>query len=296
MNDIETIKKIETYCNIKFSIIENSDLEELEKLNSCLIDEYNNVIGLHIYDIDIIPMNLILELNNLKHLKLNNLYFDEKHYALFSKLNYLVSFGISGNTFSNSILPWLLKLNITKLSIFDTLIDDINPLSKLINLKSLSISRNDILDYTPISKLVTLEYLDLSNSIIKDYYFMKDLNKLKELNLSFNKYRDYSTIPYIENLKKIDFSQNEFGSFTFFNKLKQVEELNISYYHGGDFPTDFEFISGMKSLKIIYAFNSGFLSYKGIEKLNNLRELWVNIENVETNSLLTQLPNLKIYN
>jgi len=99
---------------------------------------------------------------------------------------------------------------IIALSLTDSQIDDLSPVSGLRQLQVMEFDNNQVTDLTPLSGLTNLVSLNLANNQITDLTPLKKLGKLTELNLSNNQITDLMPLqtPALEGLKELNLKNN----------------------------------------------------------------------------------------
>jgi hypothetical protein len=165
-------------------------------------------------------------------------------------------------------------LKVEKLNLFYD-IRNLEGIKYLTNLKELSIYNTKyIKNIDQIKLLHNLEHLEIGGCTFKKIGFIKNLSKLNELELSYVKIDNDYIIPNIKNLKEITLEGIKQKNLSFLNNNTQIESIDLN--------------------------GCGFKSYKGIEKIHNLKKFKftgksLKSEEIEYINKLNTINNITIY-
>jgi Leucine-rich repeat (LRR) protein len=181
MSKPQEIIEIEQELGIE---LEETTLELLQKLNSYVLNNNKEVIGLRIVHNKISHATF----RNLKSLTYLNLEGNEK-LKDFSFISYLT--------------------NLTNLSLRFCNIKDIPQLQDLVNLQVLDLKWNKIKDISALKELNILQELNLQDNQVTDISPLLSLKKLQKINLSGNKIEKLpKEIAFLPNLVQLDLTNN----------------------------------------------------------------------------------------
>ena len=259
--------------NISYRYLTNEDIEKL-------LIEIRNIKSLKVSNIyeNVTPL---LELTKLKELKVNG----HVNLSFLSELKYLEKLYIEGGN-----------------------INDVTIFSDLINLKELTLEDISIKDFFSLSSCVSLSGL-------------KHLEKLYIR--GFCSAIDLTTISRLANLRELKFYHTCLKDFSFISKLKQLEKLHIieenqHLFDSERYTLDLAYVSQLTNLKEIYLHdeNNAVLipslaklkhlkvfrlcvdtqDYSFLLALENLKELGLYISKKKNLQILSKLKHLEVLN
>ena len=114
--------------------------------------------------------------------------------------------------------------HLTELSLIQTSISDISPVSALSNLTRLELSGDSVSDISPVSVLSNLTQLDLIGTAISDISPVSALSHLTQLKLSGTSISDISPLVSLPNLTKLVLERTNVRDFS---PLKGLTNLHI---------------------------------------------------------------------
>ena len=224
LNNITDISPLSGLTNLdRLSIGQNNitDISPLARLT--------NLKSLSVGDANISDLSVVAGLTNLRDLSLLAAHVQDEDLSLLSGLSNLTSLGLSHNRISD-ISPLAELTGLTRLWLWDNLIEDISALSgltgmtflslgknnvsdisalaHLINLTELYLNDNKITDVSPLEGLTNLTFLDLALNNVEDISALSGLSKLMELNLAGNRITDTSALSGLTNLRNLDLRGN----------------------------------------------------------------------------------------
>jgi len=149
----------------------------------------------------------IHQLTYLRRLNLGRRYHDEAGKYQFS-VNRLES-----NDFSILPLPRLRFRLLVSLSLSDTPVSDLTPLSGLTSLQSLTCSDTSVSDLTPLSGLTSLQSLYCSSTSVSDLAPLSGLTSLQSLDCSHTSVNDLTPLTGLTSLTKLNASRCALDEF-----------------------------------------------------------------------------------
>ena len=206
---------------------------------------------------------------------------DEKgEYVFNGVLKEIRSITITENdNISNEDFKLLTELltNLSHISIDNSKITDISPISELNNLQALQIYNNpSINNFYLLGNVKQLLSLELKNDGITDISFISGLNKISYLDLSDNYINDISPIVSIDKLYTLRLNNNNISDVSI------LKDMNIeSIYLSGNIG-----ITGYGELSNAVLID---ISNCGLDNIEDMRPGYINI----SNNNITTLPNLK---
>ncbi|CAL6002270.1 leucine-rich_repeat domain-containing protein [Hexamita inflata] len=195
--DIQTLKiYIRNDMHVNNIKLRSNTIKELNLGNQRIIIE-NKLLNLQVDDLELENLEvLILEKNKLVNDQLYNL-------AKFKKLHTL---NVSSNNVDLTHIHSVTSL--TKLSMQNCEVTDINQISSLVNLEDLDLSKNTDLDLSPLCNLKSLTKLFINNCDLKNTDQIVQLTTLEVLNISFNLLKNIHSICKLVQLRELDISWN----------------------------------------------------------------------------------------
>ncbi|MBC8320964.1 MAG: hypothetical protein H8E34_09600 [Bacteroidetes bacterium] len=113
----------------------------------------------------------------------------------------LKSIVITNNMSINNLTPLHIFVHLEQLTITNTSITDISPITSLAGIKKLNISKNPIYELGSIYNLIGLEELIIENTSVEDLEPISSLEYLVLLNIAGTKVK---SIKYLQNLTKLE--------------------------------------------------------------------------------------------
>ncbi len=260
--NINTLEPIEQLVNLEavdcsYSFIKDlSSLTKLPKLRELNIG-YTNVK-------DLSPIASAANLRKLtcSGLKINNL----EEIANLTQLEELDLFETEMKDGYQSVAAFV---NLKSLSVDDTQILDLAPISGLKNLEKLAFSNTKITDISPVSSLKNLKSLVMSNTKVTDLAPLKKLKQLVYLNINENKVSDLSSLKKLKKMEVMYFSNTLVGDLQPLAKMKSLKEITLSQTK----VTTLDHLAGMK-LKVIIFTDTGIFTLKPLESVNSLNVMY----------------------
>ncbi|CAL6081181.1 leucine-rich_repeat domain-containing protein [Hexamita inflata] len=261
--------------SLKF--MENFDIREL-KLSFC-----NNIIpklnSKTIKQLDIICCKVLnVEQLDLVNLEVLQLFEDEKHVSTqqtqitqlvqsivekYSNLKELCLEGFKGIEIS----PLSQKIKLTKLTLVDCNLKNIDALKLLINLKELLLVYNKEIDITPLQFLNQLTSINLACCALINVNVLKSLVNLKQLFLQGNSLIDITSLQYLKTLSILDLRQCQLQNIDTLKPLISLVDLYIS----ANQIVYLQPLGALKKLTRLHCDQNKIIDFQIIEKLPNFK-------------------------
>ena len=193
-HDIRSLRGLEYAVNLKFLVIDRSQVSDL-----MLLAELKNLEYLAIVRSEISDLTPLAELKNLRELKLRE------------------------NRITD-ITPLAGLVNLELLVLTQNQIVEITPLAGLINLRRLQLNHNQIENISPLRGLVNLQHLQLQHNQIVDISPLRGLLSLKVLNLGDNPIIDLTPIYGLVGIEALEIQEIpiDFKELQILNPLDRV--------------------------------------------------------------------------
>lgn len=189
LNDIFLIKNIK---KLEYLDLSDNNIKDISFICNIKTLKYLNLSGNPIKNIDYI--------NDIRSLERINLERTDCEVPNLSNPDKIISFGLPQNCFDLEFLNRYKNLKeITLPSCLKTL-EVIKEFKNLHNVESLSINNSKVSDLTPLSNLKRLKKLDLFDNNLDDISPIYNLKELISINVGINKISDISCIESLINL------------------------------------------------------------------------------------------------
>ena len=196
-HDIRSLKGLEYAVNLKFLVIDTSQVSDLTPLAGL-----ENLEFLSIFRSEVSDLTPLAGLKNLWVLKL----FE--------------------NPISD-ISPLAGLIELQELRLGSSLISDLTPLANLQNLRVLRLQGDQISDVSPLSGLIGLQELRLGSSLISDLTPLANLQNLKVLSLQGDQISDVSPLAGLVGLQELILESTAISDFTPLVSLTNLKTLVI---------------------------------------------------------------------
>ncbi len=174
----------------------------------------------------------------------------------------------------------------------DTMVTDLEPLTKLSGLTSLNLSNTQVTDLMPLRNLNALERLNISETRVSILDPLKYCNYIKELNLSNTAITNISILASYPALEALDISSTGISDLTPLTELTNLRELQMNQTKVKDLTP----LAGLKNLTLLDFSNTPVTSLDALKGLDALKSVTFNNTNVNSLEPLSALPSLgKIY-
>ncbi len=180
--------------------------------------------------------------------------------------------------------------NLSSLTIKGYSLLDITPLSTL-PLKALTLNDSQITNISPLSKMFTLTSLNLSHNPIDNILPLSPLAQLEEVNISFTPVRDISPLEKLNQLTSLNLCATQTTDFSPLASLEQLEKLIISHVQ----IKDFSFLTGLINLIHLELRSTGFYDLAYINSpLLTVLDVSLNYNYLTNISRLSDFPQLEV--
>lgn len=230
--------------------------------------------------------------------------FGDDGYVSYDELKQLTSIDIRENmmrtaNYVSDLSGLEYAINLSRLTIFDTRVTDLTPISNLKQLTLLDIEGNGITDLaalsnmkqlinlyigeskvtdlSPLCKLTQLANLSINNLDVEDISYLKNLVNLTSLDLSNTKISDCSAIANMDKLKQLTISDSNVSNLSFAKNLKNLVDLRADNTKISDV-TQLSSLLNLKYLSLNGC--NGLTSIKSLAAASKLKVLWISDTNV----------------
>ncbi|MCX6252816.1 MAG: hypothetical protein NTX61_18940 [Bacteroidetes bacterium] len=187
----------------------------------------------------------------------------------------------------NRIFPLL--LGIVNLKVIDisgnSILSDLEPLSKMSSLKEINISSTPVNDLMPLRNLNGLEKLDISGTAISSLEPLRYADNIKELRLKKTQIRSIRVMEGFQLLEVLDISQTPIDSLDALKEITSLRNLQCS----GSQVRSLLPIAGLVNLEVL---NISNIPVTDISPLSTCKSLMLIIFNDTKISSLTAFENL----
>ncbi len=150
----------------------------------------------------------------------------------------------------------------------NTLISNLEPLSKLSNLKDVNISGTPVTDLMPLRNLNKLEILDISNTGISSIDPLRYCLLINQLRMKGTSISDLSVIPTFQSLTMLDISGTKAASLDLIRDIVTIRDLRLNH-------TKIKDLSPVSSLSNLEMLNISSTAVDNLDALKNLANLHI---------------------
>ncbi|CAL6063476.1 leucine-rich_repeat domain-containing protein [Hexamita inflata] len=168
-----------------------------------------------------------LQLENLEVLDLTNINLENSSLYNLSKFNTLRSLNVSKNNVDLTNIHSVTSL--TKLSMVQCGLKNIDQISSLVNLEDLELSSNGDMDLSPLQQVRSLKKLSMQECGLTNIDQITQLTNLEVLKLASNQLLTINSVGSLVNLKELNISKNNNLDITPLKDLVGLIKLNLSY-------------------------------------------------------------------
>ncbi|CAL6002400.1 Conserved_hypothetical protein [Hexamita inflata] len=252
-----------------------------------------------------------LELENLEVLDLADINLENDQLYNLAKFKKLHTLDVSRNKVNLTHIHYVTSL--TKLSMQECGLKNVDQISSLINLEDLDICLNRNVDFSPlyqlksitkltmlysgltnidqIKQLINLEVLNISNNQLLSIDTISLLVNLKELNISYNKQIDISPLKDLVGLIKLNMNRCELTQLSALKHLINLQTLDISYNSDINI-TELQYLKNLTHLNLNCC---NLVSIYVLKPLVNLEYLNISFNNiVYLDANLNEMANIKV--
>lgn len=183
-----------------------------------------------------------------------------------SDLNELQSLSLRESQISD-LAPISRLSSLRELILDRSKVHDLAALSQLKSMRILSVDHTDIHSLSGIENLRSLESLSLKETVVVDLDPIKDLVGLERLSFDSTKVLDLSAIASLTNLQVLSFDDTAITDISYVGGLSALTELSLCRARVTD-------ISALKGLKAIRILRLNGLQIRDISALQQIRHLW----------------------
>ncbi|CAL6004831.1 Conserved_hypothetical protein [Hexamita inflata] len=159
--------------------------------------------------------------------------------------------------------------SLTKLTVNNCGLKNLNGIQIMIQLKELNLSLNLIIDISMLAPLVHLQVLDLGKNNIKQISVLSNFKQLNQLDLSENLIEDISSLKNLQQMQILDLSYNNIKCVSDLVNLIKITKLNLSRNN----IFNIEALSNMMLLKYLNISVNRIISISICSKFNYLSDL-----------------------
>ena len=185
-----------------------------------------NLKSLRVGDANITDLSVLAGLTNLRDLSLLAAHVQDEDLSLLSGLTNLTSLGLSHNRISD-VSPLAELTGLTRLWLWDNLIEDISALSGLTGMTFLSLSKNNVSDISALAHLTNLTELYLNDNKITDVSPLEGLTNLTFLDLALNNVEDISALSGLTSLMALNLAANRITDVSALSALTRLRDLDL---------------------------------------------------------------------
>ena len=196
-HDIRSLRGLEYAVNLKFLVIDRSEVSDLTPLAGLENLEFLSVFRSKVSD--------LTPLTGFKNLWVLKLF---------------------GNPISD-ISPLAGLVGLQEIRLQSSLISDLTPLVNLQNLRVLSLQGEQISDVSPLAGLIGLQELHLGSSLISDLTPLVNLQNLRVLSLQGEQISDVSPLAGLIGLQELILESNAISDFTPLVRLTNLKTFVI---------------------------------------------------------------------
>ncbi len=195
---------------------------------------------------------------------------------------------LSNNETLSNIDDLSLLVNLTRLSVGNSLISDISGLANLTNLTDLGFSYSRVVDIRPIANLTNLTRLSLVSNRISDISPLANLSKLTNLRLVHNYIPDISVINNLPNLDTLRLSYVADASIASLHNLSKLQTLALNDIKGFALSA----VTQFSTLKSLYVSGPRIVEVEVLSEMPNLAHLTLTRSQISDISSLSDLTGL----
>ncbi|MBW4460651.1 MAG: leucine-rich repeat domain-containing protein [Nodosilinea sp. WJT8-NPBG4] len=177
---------------------------------------------------------------------------------------------------------------LSELYLDQTQVSDLSPLSGLTQLRILSLSQTQVSDLSPLSGLTQLSELYLDQTQVSDLSPLSGLTQLRILSLSQTQVSDLSPLSGLTQLRILSLSQTQVSDLSPLNNLTQLSELYLDQTQVSDLSP----LNSLTQLSELYLDQTQVSDLSPLNGLTQLSELYLDQTQVSDLSPLNGLTQL----
>ncbi len=156
--------------------------------------------------------------------------------------------------------------SLTRLTLDNNQIKDIEPLTSLTNLTTLSLDSNQIGNIKPLASLTNLTFLSLDSNQISDIKPLASLTKLASLSLDKNPIKDIKPLASLTKLDRLALDGNQIKDI---KPLASLTHLTDLYLYNNQI-SDIKPLASLTNLTVLSLYNNQISDIKPLASLTNL--------------------------
>ena len=220
-NTIADISPLSGLTNLERLLIGQNRITDISPLA-----RLTNLKSLRVGDANITDLSVLAGLTNLRELSLLAAHVQDEDLSLLSGLTNLTSLGLSHNRISD-VSPLAELTGLTRLWLWDNLIEDISALSGLTGMTFLSLGKNNVSEISALAHLINLTELYLNDNKITDVSPLEGLTNLTFLDLALNNVEDISALSGLTSLMALNLAANRITDISALAGLTELRDLDL---------------------------------------------------------------------
>lgn len=199
---------------------------------------------------------------------------------------------LSTNQYIQTLDPLAQLLNLNKLDLSGTNINDLTPIRNLTELVELNLSNTRVKDLAPLKYSNKLEGLMMNNTEVSNISVLEKMPELQSLEMKKTSVIDFDPLARLNHLQIADLSHTQISNLSSLENLSELTELTISNTPVQDLIplkalknlqildidstsiTTISSLSSLESLKILYASHTGISNLAPLQKLSHLEKVY----------------------
>ncbi|PTB97507.1 internalin [Marivirga lumbricoides] len=202
------------------------------------------------------------------------------------------SLNLAGNNFIVTLDPISMLVDLKKIDLSNTKIQDISSLSSLTEIQELNLSNTAIEEISYLRYAEKLRFLNLSFTQVKSLDDLLNLKRLERLYLRGTDITDFSMLSNFTDLKEVDLSETYFNKLDVLVHLSKLQTLNLGRSNVKELNVvispqtlenldltfapvaDISALKGNKALKTLNISNTQVMSLEPLSELKNLEKIY----------------------
>jgi len=208
------------------------------------------------------------------------------------QMNAITEIDLSNNTMIQNIEPLTRLTNLQKLNISGTKINDLAPIRNLTELQEVDASRSGITDISVLKYASKITRLEIENTGVSDISVVKKMPGLQILNASGTKPTDFTALTDLTSLTSLNLSGTPLQSLIPLQNLTALQVLDISSTSVADLAP----ISNLKSVVDLSIDSTSVANITPVGQMTAVQVLSMNYTKINTLEPLKSLTKLqKVY-
>ena len=185
------------------------------------------------------------------------------------------------------------KLDIRRINLSGTRIDDFAPFANFTGLQSLYLMETKISDLTPLANLTRLQRLDLDGTPVSDLSPLSNLTALESLELRWTSVSDLTPIASLTKLRSLYLMETKISDLTPLANLTRLQRLDLDGTPVSDL-SPLSNLTALESLELRWTSVSDLTPIASLTKLRSLYLMETKVSNLTPLSNLTELQRLDL--